>query len=158
MAVMDEISILPIGVVRSKVDEPREDHWAEIKAEIILDSSRFTEESLKGLEEFSHVEVIFQFHQIADKDPVFGTRHPRGNTDWPQVGIFAQRGKDRPNHMGSTICKVMGRDGFALRVKGLDAYDGSPVLDLKPVMREFVPERNEINQPEWAEQLMKKYF
>src|SRR3954471_7122282 len=122
---MDEISILPIGVVRSKVDEPREDHWAEIKAEIILDSSRFTEESLRGLEEFSHVEVIFQFHQIADKDPVFGTRHPRGNTDFPQVGIFAQRGKDRPNHMGATICKVMGRDGFTLRLKGLDAYDGS---------------------------------
>jgi tRNA (Thr-GGU) A37 N-methylase len=53
---------------------------------------------------------------------------------------------------------VTGRDHFTLRVKGLDAYNGSPVLDIKPVMREFVPERNEINQPEWAEQLMKKYF
>jgi tRNA-Thr(GGU) m(6)t(6)A37 methyltransferase TsaA len=153
-----EIILNPIGVVRSKEEGPREDRWGEMKADIVLDSSRFTEEALAGLEDFSHVEVIFQFHQIADNDPVFGSRHPRGNTSFPKVGIFAQRGKDRPNHLGATICKLMGRNEFTLHVKGLDAYNNSPVFDIKPVMREFVPERNEINQPEWANELMKKYF
>src|SRR4051794_4486505 len=155
---MDEIRLLPIGVVRSKVEAPREDGWGEIKAEIVLDSSQFTEEALAGLEDFSHVEVIFQFHQIADNDPVFGSRYPRGNTDFPKVGIFAQRGKDRPNHLGATICKIMGRHGFCLKVKGLDAYNGSPVLNKKQGMGEFTRERNKINQPEWANVLKRKYF
>src|SRR3954465_9579857 len=79
-----EITVQSIGIVHSNVEEPREDGWGNIKAEIHLDSNHFTQESLKGLEDFSHVEVIFQFHQIADNDPVFGSRHPRGNTDFPR--------------------------------------------------------------------------
>jgi tRNA-Thr(GGU) m(6)t(6)A37 methyltransferase TsaA len=153
-----EITLLPIGVVRNKIEGKRDDHWGHIESEIHLDSERFTDQALVGLDEFSHVEVIFQFHFVADQDPVHGTRHPRGNEEFPKVGIFAQRGKDRPNHLGATVCKVIARDKSMLKVRGLDAFDGSPVLDIKPVMREFTPERNEINQPEWATQLMSDYF
>ena len=153
-----EIILNPIGVVRSKIESGREDHWGQVTSEIELDSAQFTSDSLTGLAEFSHIEVIFQFHQIADADPVRSTRHPRGNPDFPKVGIFAQRGKDRPNHLGATICKVVAVHEYTVKVRGLDAFDGSPVLDIKPVMQEFVPERNEIGQPQWAAELMQKYF
>ncbi|MFN3492293.1 MAG: TrmO family methyltransferase, partial [Anaerolineales bacterium] len=75
----------------------------------------------------------------------------------PQVGIFAQRGKNRPNRIGSTIVRIMKREGRQLHVKGLDAIDGTPILDIKPAMKEFLP-REEIKQPEWASELMKNYW
>jgi len=76
---------------------------------------------------------------------------------WPLTGIFAQRGKNRPNRLGSTICRLLGIEGARLQVKGLDAIDGTPVLDLKPVMREFLP-RGIVVQPAWSEELMKHYW
>jgi len=86
-----------------------------------------------------------------------GARHPRGNTAWPKVGIFAQRGKDRPNRIGVTVCRILSVDGLSLRVRGLDAIDGTPVLDIKPVMRGFLS-RGEIREPDWARDLMADYW
>ena len=90
---------------------------------------------------------------------VRGARHPRNNREWPAVGIFAQRGKNRPNRIGSTICRVVGRSesGRALIVRELDAVEGTPVLDIKPVMAEFLP-RGELRQPEWSRELMRNYW
>ena len=153
-----EIILNPIGTVESKVDAHRDHDWGDVISEIHLAPERFTEDSLAGLGDFSHVEVIFQFHRAADADTNFAHRHPRGNPNWPKVGIFAQRGKDRPNHLGATICKIVAVHGFTVKVRGLDAFDGTPVLDLKPVMREFLPERREIGQPEWSTEVMKNYF
>jgi len=73
------------------------------------------------------------------------------------VGIFAQRGKGRPNRLGTTICRVLGVDGTTLRVAELDAIDGTPVVDLKPVMREFLP-RSPVIQPAWSTELMASYW
>jgi tRNA (Thr-GGU) A37 N-methylase len=73
------------------------------------------------------------------------------------VGILAQRGKNRPNRIGLTTCEIVGRNEASLRVRGLDAIDGTPVLDIKPVMREFLP-RGEVRQPEWATELMRGYW
>jgi tRNA (Thr-GGU) A37 N-methylase len=73
------------------------------------------------------------------------------------VGIFAQRGKGRPNRLGVTIVEVIRREGRALTVAGLDAIDGSPVLDIKPVMAEFLP-RTPVRQPEWSRELMRNYW
>ena len=84
-------------------------------------------------------------------------RHPRNNPEWPEVGIFAQRAKNRPNRIGCTICRVIRRDGRRLWVAELDAIDGTPVLDLKPVMAEFLP-REEVRQPKWAGELMSQYW
>jgi tRNA (adenine37-N6)-methyltransferase len=88
---------------------------------------------------------------------VTGARHPRGNTNWPVVGIFAQRGKNRPNRLGATMVRVLAVEGRTIRVAGLDAIDGTPVVDIKPVIGEFLP-RGEIRQPRWATELMKTYW
>jgi tRNA (Thr-GGU) A37 N-methylase len=86
-----------------------------------------------------------------------GARHPRGNRDWPAVGILSQRAKGRPNRIGVTVCELVAVDGLELRVRGLDAVDGSPVLDVKPYMAEFAP-RGPVRQPAWSSELMQGYW
>lgn len=111
----------------------------------------------RGLEAFSHIEVIFLFHRVSGSDAVTGARHPRGNTAWPRVGIFAQRGKARPNRLGATIVRLLGVNARSLDVAGIDAIDGTPVVDIKPVVAEFLP-RGELRQPEWVTALMRQYW
>jgi tRNA-Thr(GGU) m(6)t(6)A37 methyltransferase TsaA len=124
---------------------------------IDLDSSRFHPESLSGLTDFSHIEVVSLFHLVAESEIVTGSRHPRGRTDWPRAGIFAQRAKNRPNRIGVTVCRWLSVEQLSVRVSGLDAVDGTPVLDIKPYMREFAP-RGEVRQPKWASELMAGYW
>ena len=151
-----KIEIMPIGYVKNSRKEATDDFWGNVISEIEL-TGEFTEEALKGIEEFSHAEVIFHFDK-ADKNKVnMASRHPRGNTEWPEVGIFVQRGKDRPNHLGHTPVKILKREGRVLFVKGLDAIDGTPVIDIKPVVREFLPS-GDIKQPAWVTELMQDYW
>jgi tRNA (Thr-GGU) A37 N-methylase len=100
---------------------------------------------------------VYYFDRVPDAVVERGARHPRGNTAWPKVGIFAQRGKGRPNRLGMTIVEIIRRDGRVLTVAGLDTIDGTPVLDLKPVMAEFLP-RTPVRQPEWSCELMRNYW
>lgn len=151
------IGIYPIGTVRSKRSEPIDDGWDAIPAHIELDAERFTPEALFGLDTFSHAEIIFLFDRVPYEKIERGARHPRGNKDWPLTGIFAQRGKNRPNRLGLTVCRVLRVDGTALHVEGLDAIDGTPVVDIKPVMRKFQP-RGAIRQPDWVAELMAEYW
>lgn len=153
-----EMVLNPVGWVRSGEQGPREDCWGGVISEIRLDESRFTSEALQGLAEFSHVEVLFYFHRVGEDSVVTGVRHPRGNPNWPETGIFAQRGKNRPNRIGATICRLLSVDGIVLKVEGLDALDGTPVVDIKPVMQEFLPVRESVRQPKWAHELMVEYF
>ena len=148
------IELIPIGVVVGGRAEPFDDHWGAVEAIIRLDE-RFPAESLTGLDAFSHLEVITLLDRAREDGPV--VRRPRGNAAWPEVGIFAQRGKDRPNRLGVSRCELLGVDGLALSVRGLDAVAGSPVLDLKPWMAEFGP-RGEARQPAWASELMRGYW
>ncbi len=152
----ETITIRPLGFVRSPRRELRDDDWGEVVARIEL-GPEFGPESLYGLEEFSHAEVLFYFDRVATDRVEHGARHPRGNTDWPRVGIFAQRAKDRPNRIGSTIVEILAREEHALVVRGLDAVEGTPVLDVKPVMVEFLP-RTPVRQPAWSRELMKSYW
>ena len=151
------IAMEPIGHVRGGRVAAVDDDWGGSRARIELDGARFTAESLAGLEAFSHAEVIFVFDKVTDAEIVTGARHPRGNTDWPKVGIFAQRGKNRPNRIGLCACRVISVDGLALEVEGLDAIDGTPVLDIKPLMSGFQP-REAIGEPVWAKEIMKDYW
>ena len=151
------IVLTPIGVVRNAEHQPVDRAWRGVLSRIELDASRFDADSLRGLEEFSHVEVVFALHRVAESDIHYGTRHPRGRTDWPAVGIFAQRGKDRPNRIGITVCRLVRVQGLALELEGLDAIDGSPVVDIKPYMTAFAP-RGEVRQPAWAIELMSDYW
>ncbi len=151
------IAITPIGHVRGGRVEPVDDDWASVEATIVLDADRFGPEALDGLAEFSHLEVVYVFHRVSDARIERGARHPRGDTSWPRVGIFAQRGKKRPNRLGVSRCELLGVDGRELAVRGLDAIDGSPVLDIKPWMAEFAP-RERTRQPAWASELMAGYW
>jgi len=149
--------IEPIGVVRGGRATPVDDDWGESRARIELDPARFGPEALAGLKDFSHVEVIFVFDRVGEAEIEFGARHPRGRSDWPLVGIFAQRGKNRPNRLGLCTCRIVGVDGLGVEVQGLDAIDGTPVVDLKPAMTEFLP-REPLSEPAWARELMKDYW
>ena len=115
------------------------------------------ESSLDGIEAFSHVEVLFLFHVVTADKIVTGARHPRNNPEWPKVGIFAQRGKNRPNRLGVSVCKLIAVDGLTVEVEGLDAIAGTPILDIKPVLAGFLP-RGELREPAWATELMKDYW
>jgi len=150
------IEIEPIGSVRAERVEAIDDDWGGAVSRIIL-SDRFSDEALQGLETFSHAEILFHFNQVEEEKIVSGARRPRNNPDWPAVGIFAQRGKNRPNRIGSTICRILGREGNELIVAELDAINGTPVLDIKPVMQEFLP-RGDVLQPAWSRELMRAYW
>ncbi|MCM1971504.1 SAM-dependent methyltransferase [Streptomyces sp. NPDC002812] len=159
---MDPVEVVPVGMVVGGRSEVVDDDWGRETAVIRLDRERFGPEALYGLEDFSHVEVVFHFDRVAQDRIETGARRPRGNPDWPLVGIFAQRGKNRPNRLGLSRCRVLkvdvlAADGPELHVEGLDAVAGTPVLDLKPYMTEFGP-RGEHRQPEWATELMRDYY
>jgi len=149
--------IAPIGHVRGGREQPIDDDWGASREAIELDPARFTPDALAGLSEFSHLEVIFLFDKVTADKIEYGARHPRGRTDWPLVGIFAQRGKNRPNRLGLCSCRIVSVDGLSVEVEGLDAIDGTPVIDLKPVMRGFLP-RGDIREPAWVGEIMKDYW
>jgi tRNA-Thr(GGU) m(6)t(6)A37 methyltransferase TsaA len=152
-----EIVLKPIGQVRSPRKEAIDDHWGKIVSTLEIDPDSFTAESLMGLDAFSHIEVVFFFHAVPENKIETSARHPRNRLDWPKVGIFAQRGKNRPNRIGLSVCNLLKVEGLTITVEGLDAIDGTPVLDIKPHMREFAP-RGPVTQPEWASELMAEYY
>jgi tRNA-Thr(GGU) m(6)t(6)A37 methyltransferase TsaA len=149
--------VVPIGYVQCTRNAIRDDVWDGESSVINLDPAQFTVDALAGLNQFSHAEILYYFDQVAPERIVSGKRHPRGNTQWPQVGIFAQRAKNRPNRIGSTIVSIVTVQGLSLVVRGLDAIDGTPVLDIKPYMSEFGP-RGETHQPKWSVELMRNYW
>jgi tRNA (adenine37-N6)-methyltransferase len=150
-------SVEPIGWVHSSRSDAVDDDWDAVTATISLDAERFSPDAILGLDAFSHIEVVFLFDQVEPDEIENAARHPRGNTDWPKVGIFAQRAKMRPNRLGVSVCRLLGIDGLVLRVQGLDAIDGTPVLDIKPYMSEFGA-RGAVEQPAWSHELMATYW
>lgn len=150
------ITLSPIATVRNSRKEVEDDNWGDVISVIALDAS-LPEDALLEIESFSHAEVIYYFHLVDETKIETGSRHPRNNMDWPRVGILSQRGKNRPNRLGTTIVKILKREGRNLHVQGLDAIDRTPILDIKPVMKEFLP-REEVRQPGWATDLMKNYW
>ncbi|MFN7180484.1 SAM-dependent methyltransferase [Hyphomonas sp.] len=150
------ISIQPVAFVKGGRAVAEDDQWDRERARIVL-ADHLPDEALMGLDTFSHAEIIFHFHLVPDNKVETGARHPRGNPDWPRAGIFAQRGKNRPNRIGVSVCRILSVNGREIEVQGLDAIDATPILDIKPVMREFLP-RGNIRQPDWAGELMKDYW
>jgi tRNA-Thr(GGU) m(6)t(6)A37 methyltransferase TsaA len=150
------MNIHPIGKVHSTRKNISDDNWLKEEAYVEL-TNEFPADSLAGITDFSHVEILFHMNQVDPQNVETSARHPRDNTNWPKVGIFAQRGKNRPNQIGLTICDILKVEGRKLFVKGLDAVDGTPVLDIKPWMKEFGP-RGSVRQPEWVTELMSEYW
>jgi tRNA-Thr(GGU) m(6)t(6)A37 methyltransferase TsaA len=150
------IGVEPIGWVRAERRSREDDFWGGAECRIEL-ADGYGADALQGIEDFSHAEILFLFHHVDERNVVRGARHPRNNPEWPRVGIFAQRAKNRPNRIGSTVVRILRRDERVLVVAELDAVDGTPVIDIKPVMKEFLP-REEVRQPNWCAELMRQYW
>ena len=148
---------IPIGYVRGGRAEARDDNWAHEQASIELDGEQVAANTLAGLEQFSHVEVVFHFHKMDQVKIVSTARHPRNNCDWPRIGIFAQRGRARSNRIGVTVCEIVTVNRLLLSVRGLDTIDGTPVLDIKPYLSGFAP-RGTVREPDWALEIMGDYW
>ncbi len=144
----------PIGFVRAPVKEGVDEDWGSVVSEIVIDQSYA--KGLMGLRDFSHVLVVFHMHKSTFDLATDLVRRPQGRADMPIVGIFAQRAKHRPNPVGVTATELLGVEGNILRVRGLDAIDGTPVLDIKPYFPAY--DRREAKTPPWVEELMKGYF
>ena len=154
---MKEFTIRPIGYVKNERNDPLvDDFWGEMVSEITL-IDEIPNEALKGLENFSHIEIIFCLQELnKDKEIVYNSR-PRDNKKFPKIGVFALRNRNRPNHIGTTIVKLLTRVKNKIYVQNLDAMNGTPIIDIKPIYREFMPD-DEIEQPKWVSQLMRDYW
>ena len=148
------ITLEPIGIVRSSVVDERDDDWGSVIATIELEVALAP--GLDGIDAFSHALVVFAMHRATFDRERDLRRRPRGRGDLPELGIFAQRAKHRPNPIGVTAVEIVGVDGGALRVRGLDAIDGTPVLDIKPYVAAF--DRRTATEPEWIAEIMRGYF
>lgn len=150
-----KIEIEPIGFVRSPVHDPVEENWGKVVSEIHIDEALAP--GLKNLEDWSHVVVIFYMHEIRFDPERHLVRRPRGRDDMPQVGAFAHRSRYHPNTIGITAVRMVGVEGNIVRVRGLDAIDGTPVLDIKP----YAPVYDGVQEPmvpAWFIRLMQGYF
>ena len=144
----DKLNIIvkPIAFVKNKYKEAKGSIPKDAISEIVLIDS-IPEDSFEGIDEFSHLEIIFHFHKASKI--ITGTAYPRNNMNNPKVGIYSHRRKDRPNPIGLTLVKLIKREGRKLIISGLDALDGTPILDVKPVVDRFLPQEK-IKQPDWV--------
>jgi tRNA-Thr(GGU) m(6)t(6)A37 methyltransferase TsaA len=137
------MTVKAIGIVRNEVRErpPIDFNWAETVSEIAVDT-RLTE-ALDGLEGFSHIIVLFWMHRVVSGEGPLKI-HPRGRKELPLTGLFATRTPNRPNPIGEATVKLLQCQGNILRVKGLDALDGTPVIDIKP----YIPRSDSVADSE----------
>ena len=146
-----DLSVRAVAYIRNERSDALDDNWNDIVSTVQL-AADVPSEALVGLGDFSHVEIVFFADWAEDVPPGPWHRRPRGNPDWPDVGVFAQRNKDRPNRILLTTVEIQEVGDRFLRVRGLDGIDGTPVLDIKPVFRWSGP-ANEVRAPKWSEEL-----
>jgi tRNA (Thr-GGU) A37 N-methylase len=154
---METFTLQPVGHVRGGRSAAEDDDWGASRCRIELDPAVVTDEATLGLDEFTHVEVVFLFDGVDPDAVCTGARHPRGNPDWPRVGILAQRAKDRPNRIGTTVCPLVGAAGLTIEVGREDASAWTPVRDGQPDLT-GVAARGVEHEPAWATELMAGYW
>ena len=150
------IELEPVAIITNDRLDPSDNFRGGFISTITL-CENIPDEIFDGIDQFSHLEIIYYFHLSDPKAAVDFARHPRNNMSWPKVGLFAQRNKARPNRLGLCTVELIRREGRSLLVERLDAVDGTPVLDIKPVMREFQPQQP-IKQPPWVSELLGDYW
>jgi tRNA (adenine37-N6)-methyltransferase len=150
-----KIELIPIATVKNSRTTPTDDNWENIISEIVL-ADNIPTEVFNSISDFSHLEIIYYFDKVENRNIIF-SGHPRENLKYPSVGIFGQRKKDRPNRIGICTVQLLEHNGRTIKVKYLDAIDGTPILDIKPVFKEYQL-KGEIKQPNWATDLMKNYW
>lgn len=164
------MTLAAIGTVRSSVAEPhffrdgknqglaQEPHTHprhdELQAEIVIDPH--WDELLDGIEGYSHIMVLYWPHLLSEERRQIRKVHPMGRTEIPLQGIFATRSPARPNPILVSVVKLLERKGNILHVQGLEAVDGSPVLDIKPHNRTFDMASEAVRVPDWMERAMQE--
>lgn len=143
-----------IGHVKSEVTEPADMNWGQVESEIILEPEYAP--GLLGLEGFSHLLVLTFLHEAEYNPEKHLRRHPQEREDMPLLGIFAQRARHRPNRIGVTAVEILEVGKDRVKVRALDAIDGTPVIDIKP----YVPvyDSRDAKTPEWMNKIMQDYF
>jgi tRNA (adenine37-N6)-methyltransferase len=152
---MNKIIIEPVGFVSSPVSERTDENWGEVKSKIILEPEFAG--ALLGLEGFSHAIIVTYLHEANYEKEKHLQRRPRNLKTMPMLGIFSQRAKNRPNPIGITAVQILKVGNDYIEIKGLDAIDKTPILDIKP----YYPHYDKIEDskvPEWVNILMKGYF
>lgn len=141
--------LIAIGIVRSEVKQKQKPsfNWWQVVSEIVIDED--LAEGLDGLSEFSHIIVLYWMHQAVDSEKMAIKVCPQGRHNLPPVGLFASRSPYRPNPLGKTTVRLLERRGNILRVAGLDAIDGTPVLDIKPYIPDY-DSAADARAPKWT--------
>ena len=145
----------PIGFVKSTVTEAVDQEWGSVLSELVIDEGYAP--GLTGISSFSHIIVVFQMHESTWDPATDLVRRPQGRSDMPLLGIFAQRARHRPNPIGITAVRLLGVNGNILSVQGLDAINGTPILDVKP----YFPQYDRVETPslpDWVGRLMAGYL
>ncbi|MFH8491955.1 TrmO family methyltransferase domain-containing protein [Streptomyces longisporoflavus] len=151
------LHIEPVGEVVEGRTEVADDYWGGIESVIQLDEERFPVDSVQGLEEFSHLVVVWHFTRASPADVEYHARSPRGNPRWPATGTFAHRNHRRPNQLAQSFPRLLRVEGLRLRVTDLDAIVGTAVYDVSPYFQEMGP-RGPVNQPTWPGEMLADYW
>ncbi len=151
-----DYTVRAIAYIRNDRSEALDDNWDDFVSTVEL-AQDVPDEAIRGLEDFSHVEIVFLADWADDVPPGAWHRRPRGNPKWPDVGVFAQRNKDRPNRLLLSTVAIEELSARSFTVRGLDGIDGSPVLDIKPVYRWSVP-KGELRVAVWSDELGENYY
>ncbi len=143
------MTLIAIGIVRSEVKQKQKPsfNWRQVVSEIVIDDD--LAEGLDGLSEFSHIIVLYWMHQAVDSEKMAIKVCPQGRRNLPPVGLFASRSPYRPNPLGKATVRLLERRGNILRVAGLDAIDGTPVLDIKPYIPDY-DSAADARAPKWT--------
>ncbi|WP_280275944.1 SAM-dependent methyltransferase [Nocardia wallacei] len=153
----ERIRVRPIAYVDGGAHEIRGNNWGDSRCIIRVDPAVLPDRATKGLEAFSHLELIFHFHRTEPLGSTYPPRRPRGHQDYPEVGVLAVRNMHRPNRLAISRCRLLHVDHNDLHVTDLDAIHGTPILDIKPWLTEMAP-RGEVRQPTWSTQIMRNYY
>mgnify|MGYP001600573583 CR=1 FL=1 len=163
-----------VGVIKNKVREPSlkavqsgirlQKQIVAIRKEILKSHQEISEiiinkdmvDLLDGIEQYSHLVVLCWAHKVPNKSRFLTRVHPMGRKEIPMVGIFCTCSPARPNPVLMSVVRLRGIKENVLQVTGLDAVDGSPVIDIKPYVKEFYPQKK-VFIPEWMQKIQQEF-
>ncbi|MFC1962925.1 tRNA (N6-threonylcarbamoyladenosine(37)-N6)-methyltransferase TrmO [Chloroflexota bacterium] len=142
-----DIHLRPIGVVRNSITDKEHHWWKDIYSDIFIEEEYVP--ALDGLADFSHIIVLFWLHKVTAEDRATRRARPMGKVEIPELGLFAWHSSRRPNPIGMSIVKLLELRGDRVKVLGLDAIDGTPVLDLRPYVESYY-HVDDPTEPAWV--------
>lgn len=152
----DAFEVTPVATVIGGHTTPMDDYQGGVESIIRL-NAQYPLETLQGIEEFSHLTVIWRFHLASPNDVALHARSPRNDPRWPASGTFVHRNHRRPNQLATSYPRLLRVDGRDLHVTNLDAVAGSPVIDLAPYFPAMGP-HGPIRVPNWVTEMLDAYW